>query len=151
MKRQINWLTILKKVANWVVNDLQKELSSKKTDDFQLTIDQSPVSPQNLADLVILIEEGSISNNVGKELFPEMFGTGKSPSELVKEKGLEVKSDQGEIDSICAQAIEEDQDAAEKFRGEEGAINALKGRVMKATRGQANPKLVDQTLERLLS
>ena len=99
-----------------------------------------------------MIEKGSISNNVGKELFPEMFSTGKSPSELVKEKGLEVKSDQGEIDSICAQAIEEDQDAAEKFRGgKEGAINALKGRVMKATRGQANPKLVDQTLRRLLS
>ena len=140
------------KIANWVVNDLQRELSSKKTDDFQLPIDQSPVSPQNLAELVILIEKGSISNNVGKELFPEMFSTSKSPSELVKEKGLEVKSDQGEIDSICAQAIEEDQDAAEKFRGgKEGAINALKGRVMKATRGQANPKLVDQTLRRLLS
>ena len=75
----------------------------------------------------MLIEKGSISNNVGKELISRNVQYRKPPSELVKEKGLEVKSDQGEIDSICTQAIEEDQDAAEKFRGgKEGAINALK-------------------------
>jgi aspartyl-tRNA(Asn)/glutamyl-tRNA(Gln) amidotransferase subunit B len=89
---------------------------------------------------------------VAKELFPEMFSTGKSPSALVKEKGLEVKSDVGEIESHCAQAIEDDPDAAEKFKaGKEGAINALKGKVMKATRGQANPKVVDEILRHLLS
>ena len=81
-----------------------------------------------------------------------MFCSGKSAKELVASKGLEMKSDGDEIDSLCAEAIAKDPDAAEKFRGgKEGAINALKGAVMKATRGQANPKLVDETLRRLLS
>ena len=61
-------------------------------------------------------------------------------------------SDQNEIESLCSKAIQDDPDAADKFRGgKEGAINALKGLVMKATRGQANPKVVDETLRRLLS
>ena len=105
-----------------------------------------------LAELINLIEDGVVSNNVAKELFPEMFATGKSAKELVKEKGLEMKSDGDEIEALCAQAISDDPDAAEKFRGgKKGAINALKGSVMKATRGQANPKIVDETLRRLLA
>jgi aspartyl-tRNA(Asn)/glutamyl-tRNA(Gln) amidotransferase subunit B len=81
-----------------------------------------------------------------------MFSTGKSARDLVQEKGLEMKSDGDEIQSLCAKAIEDDPDAAAKFKGgKEGAINALKGSVMKATRGQANPKIVDETLRHLLS
>ena len=107
---------------------------------------------ESLAEMINLIEEGTISNNVAKELFPEMFSTGKSARDLVREKGLEMKSDGDEIEIICKQSISENPDAADKFRGgKEGAINALKGAVMKATRGQANPKLVDEILRRLLS
>jgi aspartyl-tRNA(Asn)/glutamyl-tRNA(Gln) amidotransferase subunit B len=147
------------KVANWVVNDLLRELSqANKVDEFseeeteKITPQSCPVSPQMLAELVNLIEDGKLTNNVAKELFPEMFTTGKSAAELAKEKGLDQQSDDSEIEGICAEAIANDPDAAEKFRGgKEGAINALKGAVMKATRGQANPKLVDDTLRRLLS
>ena len=147
------------KVANWVVNDLLRELSqANKVDDFaeeeteKITPQSCPVSPQMLAELVNLIEDGKLTNNVAKELFPEMFATGKSAAELAKEKGLDQQSDDSEIEGICAEAIANDPDAAEKFRGgKEGAINALKGAVMKATRGQANPKVVDETLRRLLS
>ena len=141
-----------RKVGNWVVNDLLRELSAMEEKDTGSLIDGSPVTPARLAELINLIEDGVVSNNVAKELFPEMFLTGKSPSELVSEKGLEVQSDQGEIESICSQAIANDPDASEKFRGgKDGAINALKGFVMKATRGQANPKVVDEILRRLLS
>jgi len=141
-----------RKVGNWVVNDLLRELSSHKESATPITLADSPVTPEHLSELINLIEKGIVSNNVAKELFPEMFSTGKSPSELVKAKGLEVKSDQSEIESFCEKAIEEDPDAAEKFKsGKEGAINALKGLVMKATRGQANPKVVDETLRRLLA
>ena len=92
------------------------------------------------------------NNNVAKELFPEMFAVGKSAKDLIKDKGLEMKSDGNEIEALCSQAIFDDPDAAEKFKGgKEGAINALKGAVMKATRGQANPQLVDETLRRLLA
>ena len=144
------------KVANWVVNDLLRELSQTTAGDNptseKITLDNCKVSPQSLAELVSMIEDGTISNNVAKELFPEMFSSGKSAKELVKEKGLEMKSDGDEIEGLCAQAITNDPDAADKFRGgKEGAINALKGAVMKATRGQANPKVVDETLRRLLA
>ncbi len=147
------------KVANWVVNDLLRELSqANKVDEFaeeeaeKITPQSCAVSPQMLADLVNLIEDGKLTNNVAKELFPEMFTSGKSATELAKEKGLDQQSDDSEIEGICAEAIANDPDAAEKFRGgKEGAINALKGAVMKATRGQANPKVVDETLRRLLS
>ena len=143
------------KAANWVVNDLLRELSQAKResdDDDGVSVEDCPVSPEGLAELIELIEEGVVSNNVAKELFPEMFSSGKSAAELVKEKGLEMKSDGDEIETLCAKAIEDDPDAAEKFKGgKEGAINALKGSVMKATRGQANPQVVDETLRRLLS
>ena len=147
------------KTANWVVNDLLRELSqANKMDEFpeesteRITPQSCLLSPQMLAELVNLIEDGKLTNNVAKEIFPEMFASGKSASHLIKEKGLEQKSDDGEIEGICAEAIANDPDAAEKFRGgKEGAINALKGAVMKATRGQANPKVVDETLRRLLS
>jgi len=147
------------KVANWVVNDLLRELSqANKVDEFaeepaeRITPQSCLVSPQMLAELVNLIEDGKLTNNVAKELFPEMFTTGKSAAELAKKKGLDQQSDDSEIEGICAEAIANDPDAADKFRGgKEGAINALKGAVMKATRGQANPKVVDETLRRLLS
>jgi aspartyl-tRNA(Asn)/glutamyl-tRNA(Gln) amidotransferase subunit B len=141
------------KVANWVVNDLLRELAqSEKENGEELCLKDSLLSPSKLAELVNLIEEGIITNNVAKELFPEMFTFGKSAKELIAEKGLEMNSDGDEIEALCAQAITDDPDAAEKFRGgKEGAINALKGFVMKATRGQANPKVVDETLRRLLA
>ena len=140
------------KAANWVVNDLLRELGQTDTKEDKKILSNCPVSPEMLAELINLIEDGVVSNNVAKKLFPEMFSTGKSAKQLVEEKGLEMKSDEDEIEALCAQAISDDPDAAEKFRGgKEGAINALKGSVMKATRGQANPKVVDETLRRLLT
>lgn len=147
------------KTANWVVNDLLRELyQANKADELseetakRVTPLSCPVPPKRLAELVNLIEDGKLTNNVAKELFPEMFSSGKSAADLINEKGLDNQSDDEEIEGICAEAISNDPDAAEKFRGgKEGAINALKGAVMKATRGQANPKVVDETLRRLLS
>lgn len=141
------------KVANWVVNDLLREIShSEKEGKQNVNLENCPVSPEDLAKLVDLVEDGVVSNNVAKELFPEMYTSRKSAKKLIAEKGLEMKSDGGEIETLCAQAISNDPDAANKFRGgKEGAINALKGSVMKATRGQANPKVVDETLRRLLA
>jgi len=140
-----------RKVANWVVNDLSRELSLAKEQGRPVNIEDSPITPMHLANLLELIDKGKISNNVAKELFPEMFSSGKCSIDLVQEKGLEVNSDHNEIETLCTEAIKNDPDAAEKFRGgKEGAINALKGYVMKATRGQANPQVVDQTLRKIL-
>ena len=116
--------TVPVKVANWVVNDLLRELGQKNdnedADRELLTIKTCKVPPENLAELVNLIEDGTISNNVAKELFPEMFAVGKSAKDLIKDKGLEMKSDGNEIEALCSQAISDDPDAAEKFKGGEG-------------------------------
>ena len=141
------------KTANWVVNDLLRELGQAENENNKCQeLANCPVSPEKLSELINLIEDGVISNNVAKEIFPEMFSSGRSAGVMVEEKGLKMKSDGDEIETLCAQAISDDPDAAQKFRGgKEGAINALKGSVMKATRGQANPKVVDEILRRLLS
>ena len=111
-------------MANWVVNDLLVNYPRpNKVDEFaRRKPKKSPRKaalylPQMLAELVNLIEDGKLTNNVAKELFPEMFATGKSAAELAKEKGLDQQSDDSEIEGICAEAIANDPDAAEKFRG----------------------------------
>ncbi|MEM9025890.1 MAG: Asp-tRNA(Asn)/Glu-tRNA(Gln) amidotransferase GatCAB subunit B, partial [Verrucomicrobiota bacterium] len=102
---------------------------------------------------VKLIEDGLISNQIAKtEVFPVMFETGQTPSAIVEEKGLKQSTDTGEIEGICAEVIEKNPKPVKQFKeGKEQAINALKGQVMKATRGKANPKLVDDILRKLLT
>ena len=140
-----------KKAANWVANDLLRELSAAGDENGPMPLEQAKVTPDHLAELIGLVEDGSISSNIAKEIFPEVFSQGKAPGTIVEEKGLKQTSDTGELEAICEEAIEQDPDASEKFRsGKEGAINALKGYVMKATRGQANPQVVDGILRRKL-
>ena len=81
-----------------------------------------------------------------------MFKSVEAPAGIVEKKGLKQSVDTEEIEKVCSSAIEANPKAAEQFKsGREGAINALKGHVMKATRGQANPRMVDEILRRLLS
>ena len=141
-----------KKAANWIVNDLLRELSSAGDEDGPMPLGNAKMTPAHVAELVNLVEEGSISSNIAKEIFPETFATGKMPAQIVDEKGLKQTSDTGELETICSQVITDQPKAVEEFKGgKENAINALKGQVMKATRGQANPKLVDEILRELLS
>ncbi len=141
-----------KKAANWIVNDLLRELSAAGDENGPMPLAASKVSPAHLAELVSLVEDGSISGNIAKEIFPDVFATGKMPARVVEEKGLKQTSDTGELEAICSQVMADQPKAVEEFKGgKENAINALKGQVMKATRGQANPKLVDQILRKLLA
>lgn len=142
-----------KTLSNLIVNDLLRELSNAGTEgEGALALEQSPVSPQQMAALVKLIDDGVISGQIAKEVFPAMFETGKDPEVIVEEKGLKQSTDTGEIEGICQQVIEENPKPVEQFKaGKEPAINALKGQVMKATRGKANPQLVDEILRKLLA
>lgn len=142
-----------KTIANIIVNDLLRELANAGAEgEGALPLEQSPVAPVQVAELVKLVDDGAISSQIAKEVFLEMFATGKNPSAIVEEKGLKQSSDTGEIETICLQVIEANPKPVEEFKaGKEPAINALKGQVMKATRGQANPKMVDEVLRRLLS
>ena len=98
-----------------------------------------------------LIDSGQISGKMGKEVFAEMFASGKSPSAIVKEKGLVQVSDAGAIEAFADEAIAKNPKSVADFRaGNEAAINFLKGQVMKLSKGKANPQLAGEILLRKL-
>jgi aspartyl-tRNA(Asn)/glutamyl-tRNA(Gln) amidotransferase subunit B len=135
-----------KNVANWILNDLQNALSSAAT-----TIVDCPVPPESLDELVNLIDSGKISGKQGKEVFAEMFATGKPASVIVREKGIEQLSDVSAIEVLCEEVIAANPKPAADFRaGNIASLNFLKGQVMKLSKGKANPQLVGEILERKL-
>ncbi len=134
-------------IANWIVNDLLRELSAAGQ-----SLEESKVRPAHIAGLVGLVEKGDISSNVAKEVFIDMFATGKKPEVIVEEKGLKQSADTGELDGFCVEAIEKNPKSVEDFlAGKENAVNFLKGQVMKASRGKANPQVVDKLLREKLN
>ena len=134
-------------VANWITNDLLRELSAAG-----LSLAESKLSSAHLAELVGLIEAGTITKQIAREVFTETFNTGDAPAAVVERKGLKDDTNSDELEQWCRDAIAGNDKAREQFLGgKDGAINAMKGPVMKASRGKANPKLVDETLRRLLA
>ncbi|MBA3831974.1 MAG: Asp-tRNA(Asn)/Glu-tRNA(Gln) amidotransferase subunit GatB [Chthoniobacterales bacterium] len=135
-----------KTIANWMLNDLQNDLTSAS-----LTIEDSPVPPEALRELIDLIEHGKISGKQGKEVFAEMFASGRSARAIVREKGIEQLSDAAAIEALCDQAIAEHPKPAADFRaGNKASLNFLAGQVMKLSQGRANPALVGEILGRKL-
>ncbi len=136
-----------KAVANWILNDLQNALTNAS-----LTMADCPIPPGALEELVGLIEQGKISGKQGKEVFAEMFASGRRAGEIVQEKGIEQLSDVSALEALCAQVIAAHPKPAADFRaGNRASINFLKGQVMKLSQGRANPALVGGILERELS
>jgi aspartyl-tRNA(Asn)/glutamyl-tRNA(Gln) amidotransferase subunit B len=135
-----------KQLANWILNDLQNALTNAG-----LTIAQCPVAPAVLDELVNLIDDGTISGKQGKEVFAEMFGSGKSASTIVQEKGIAQLSDTDAIEALCDGVIAANPKPVADFRaGNTASLNFLKGQVMKLSRGRANPGLAGEILERKL-
>jgi aspartyl-tRNA(Asn)/glutamyl-tRNA(Gln) amidotransferase subunit B len=134
--------------GNWIVNDLLRELGSTGA-----TLAAAKVRPAHIAALVKLVEDGTLLNNVAREVFAEMAATGAMPAEIVERKGLKAApTDLGELEQWCRDAIAANAKALTEFKaGKDSAINAFKGPVMKAAKGKANPKVVDETLRRLLA
>ncbi|HET6408267.1 MAG TPA: Asp-tRNA(Asn)/Glu-tRNA(Gln) amidotransferase subunit GatB [Chthoniobacteraceae bacterium] len=135
-----------KNVANWIINDLLSSLAAAEK-----TIADCPVSAHSLDELVNLIDAGTISSKQGKEVFSEMFASGKPAAQIVEEKGMKQESDTGAIEALCQQAITNSPKAVAEYQaGKVQAINAIKGQVMKLSQGKANPVLVSEVLEKLL-
>jgi aspartyl-tRNA(Asn)/glutamyl-tRNA(Gln) amidotransferase subunit B len=133
--------------GNWIANDLLRELGASKAG-----LAQSKVRPAHVAGLVKLVDSGAILSNAAKEVFIEMFQTGETPEEVVARKGLAAETNLGELERWCAEAIAANPKSVADFKGgKESALNAFKGPVMRAAKGKADPKLVDETLRRLLS
>jgi aspartyl-tRNA(Asn)/glutamyl-tRNA(Gln) amidotransferase subunit B len=142
-----------KECANFIVNDLMRELGNAAPEgEGSLPLSECKVSSKHIAELVGLIDQGVISKQIAQDIFGDMFQSGDMPAKIVEAKGLKQENNSDELEQICADAIANDSVAVEKFRsGNEKAINAFKGPIMKATRGKANPKMVDEILRRLLS
>jgi len=128
-----------KKLANWVINELLGRINADG-----LTIDQCPVTPEKLAALVAMIDEGKVSNNQGKEVFAALWDAPEQePAVIAKEKGFEQVSDTGAIEALVDEAISANPDkVAEIQGGNEKLVNWLTGQVMKASKGKANPQVV---------
>jgi aspartyl-tRNA(Asn)/glutamyl-tRNA(Gln) amidotransferase subunit B len=135
-----------KNIANWILNDLQNALSAAGKG-----VNECPVPPEVLDELVNLIYRGRISGKQGKEVFAEMFATGKSPAAIVKEKGIEQLSDVSAIEALCEQVIAANLKPVADFRaGNVASLNFLKGQVLKLSKGKANPQIVGEILEKKL-
>lgn len=134
--------------GNWIVNDLLRELGNAR-----VGLAESKVRPAHIAELVKLIDAGTILTNAAKELFVEMAATGDMPGVIADRRGLKATpTDAGELEQWCRDAIAGNPKALAEFKaGKDSAINAFKGPVMKAAKGKANPKLVDETLRKLLA
>jgi len=136
-----------KQAGNWIMGDLQAILVESKID-----MGACKVTPANLAAMIALIEQGTISGKIAKDLLPTMFETGKAPKVLVEEKGLVQISDAGTIEVAVRDAIAANPGPVADFRaGRKQAMGFLVGQVMKATQGEANPKLVNEVLARELN
>lgn len=140
-----------KALANYIANDLQRE-RSQSADDGLLPMTEVCMQPAQLADLVRLIDDGVVTKHNAREVFIDLFQTGRDPAEIIDEKGLADSGDDGDLEAVCRDAIERNPKAAEQYRsGQAKAINSFVGPVMKATQGKANPQKVRQLLEKLLS
>jgi aspartyl-tRNA(Asn)/glutamyl-tRNA(Gln) amidotransferase subunit B len=131
-----------KLLANWIATELSAKLNASKID-----ISQSPISSKNLAKLIDLILNGTISGKIAKIIFEDMCENSSTPEVVVKEKGLIQISDESEIIKLCQQAISESPKVVAEFKaGKERAVGAIVGLVMKKSKGKANPQLVNKVL-----
>ena len=136
-----------KTVANWVLNDLLSAVSTAGRG-----IGDCPLPPAALSELVDLIDAGKISGKQGKEVFAEMFSSGRPAAAIVKEKGMEQLSDTGALEALCDQVIAANPKPVADFKGGNPApLNFLKGQVMKLSKGQANPVVTSEILQRKLT
>lgn len=136
-----------KKVANWVIGDLFALLNTQGKD-----ITESPIPPENLGKLVGLINVGVISGKIAKEVFAIMAETGKSPETIVEEKGLKQVTDTTEIENAIDRVMSENQDKVAEYKsGKDKLLGWFVGQVMAATKGKANPALLNELLKKKMS
>jgi aspartyl-tRNA(Asn)/glutamyl-tRNA(Gln) amidotransferase subunit B len=131
-----------KLVANWILTELFGALNRTGRD-----LARSPITPEKLGSLVDLIQSGTISGRIAKEVFALMFETGDDPASIVEQKGLKQISDAGALGQIAAEIIAANPDQVAKLQNNPKVFGWFVGQVMKATQGQANPQLVNHVLK----
>jgi aspartyl-tRNA(Asn)/glutamyl-tRNA(Gln) amidotransferase subunit B len=135
-----------KSVSNWMMGDLLRELKAEGKE-----IEETPLRPEQLARMVRMIDEGTISGKIAKTVFEEIYRSGKDPEAIVREKGLVQVSDESALAGIIDQVMTANPKEVEGFRaGKEKLFGFFVGQVMKASQGKANPAKVNELLKRKL-
>ena len=135
-----------KSVSNWMMGELTRALKDAGRD-----ISASPVPPGQLAGLLLLIEKGTITGAIAKSVFEKMFTSGRTADEIVTAEGLTQIDDESHIQELIAKVMQANPDAVRDYRaGKTSTFGFLVGQVMKAASGKANPKRVNESLQRAL-
>ena len=130
-----------------MTGELLRELHASGT-----SPEDSPVSPERLAELLQLVDSGTVSLKAARELFPQLYATEVTAEQLIKEKGLVQVSDEGQLTTIIEDVLAIHSAQVEQYRGgKEAVVGFLVGQVMKASKGKANPGKVNEILKRSLS
>jgi aspartyl-tRNA(Asn)/glutamyl-tRNA(Gln) amidotransferase subunit B len=136
-----------KAASNWVMSDVLRKLKES-----QGSIETFPVKPAALGDLVALVERGAVSGKMAREVFEKMYASGEDAAAIIEREGLSQISDPAAIEQVVRSLIDSRPDLVAQYRaGEEKVLGFFVGQVMKATRGQANPKLAREILVRILT
>jgi aspartyl-tRNA(Asn)/glutamyl-tRNA(Gln) amidotransferase subunit B len=136
-----------KVVSNWMMGELMRLLNADAKE-----IEDSPIKPDRLAGMIKMIGDGVISTKIAKTVFEEMYKTGKDAGVIVNEQGLVQVSDTGEIEKIISEVIKANPVQASDYRaGKEKLFGFFVGQVMKASKGKANPDVVNALLKKKLS
>ena len=154
-----------KAVANWVINNLRAKMAEANerlmAEQPAMGAEQAEVQiinygnlkfkPENILDLIALVEGGKISTSAAQSVFAEMFDTGEAPAVIVERRGLAQLSDTTIVEKLCDEVIVANPKSVEDYRaGKAAALNFLKGQVMKLSKGRANPGVLAEILERKL-
>jgi len=136
-----------KVASNWIMGDVLRFLNEEKKD-----IKACPISPESLAEMILLIEDGTISGKMAKDVIEDMYRTGKSPQQIIQEKGLVQITDEAALKKAIEEVLAANPGQLEQYReGREKLFGFFVGQVMKATRGKANPALVNELLKEMLA
>jgi aspartyl-tRNA(Asn)/glutamyl-tRNA(Gln) amidotransferase subunit B len=136
-----------KVAGNWVMGDVLRFLNEEKRD-----IKECPILPQSLAEMIVLIENGTISGKMAKDIIVEMYKTGKTPQTIIEEKGMVQITDEDALEKTIAEILAANSAQLEQYRGgKEKLFGYFVGQVMKATQGKANPQLINELLKKMLA
>jgi aspartyl-tRNA(Asn)/glutamyl-tRNA(Gln) amidotransferase subunit B len=136
-----------KTVSNWVMGELLRELNSSGT-----PVAASPISPERFVSLLKLVDNGTISLKVARDIFPELYASGQPPEQLVQEKGLTQVSDEGALETIIDEVMAKNPAQLAQYRsGKDQVLGFFVGRVLKASGGKGNPGKVNELLKRKLA
>jgi aspartyl-tRNA(Asn)/glutamyl-tRNA(Gln) amidotransferase subunit B len=133
--------------AKWIIGEVNALLNK-----HDISLDESNINTKNFSNLILKIKDGTISGKIAKEVLEEMWEEGSDPIEIIKSKGLEQISDEGELEAIAQSVIDNNSSQVEAYKsGKDKLFGFFVGQVMKETQGKANPSAVNQILKKLLA